>query len=147
MLDERTLRRDDFAQGATIRLADRQTWSFPTPEDMSDMTNDPRRAQEYRALTGLILESGSRLELLQGELALTIFLLGCNYELSPATCYQVLCFQPEDPLLAEAREALHALAMQHVRARRTVPEARPVVQVTRTPRMSFLRRVRASLSA
>jgi hypothetical protein len=148
MLDERTLRRTDFHRGVDVRLADRQFWSLPTPEEFAEESSDSSRAAEHQALTRSILEADSRDDLLRAELSLTIFLLGENYRLSPDACFQVLSFAPGDPLLEESRRALHSLAMEHVRARRTQQsDARSATPMARTPRQSFLGKVRASMSA
>jgi hypothetical protein len=103
---------------------------------------------QYQALTRGIIEAESRSEMLQAELALTIFLLGRKYELNSTSCYQALCFPPGDPLLSETQQALHTLSMDHVRARRSQFESRPAPQpAARTSRLGFLRRTRASASA
>lgn len=147
MRDERSLRRDDFEWGVPVRLADRQYWNLPTPESLASRALDAEETARYRALARSIVESESRAEVLQAELALAIFLLGRNYHLSPSLCFQALRFEPGDPALSEAQEAIHSLAMDHVRARRAQAEPRPVATVARTRRMSFLGRVRASLTA
>lgn len=130
-----------------MRLADRQYWNLPTPESLAARALDPEETSRYQSLTRAIAESESRAEVLQAELALAIFLLGRNYEMSPAVCFQALGFAPGDSALTDVQEAIHSLAMDHVRARRSQVETRPAAPVARTRRLSFLGRVKASLTA
>ena len=151
MQEEQSLRRDDFGWGVPVRLADRQTWNFPTPHELieRDLPND--LASEYFALTRGVVEAESLMDLTRAELALALFLLRRNYELTPAVCFQVLGFAPNDPELRSMQQAVHVLAMDHVQACPTFQAARqptqPVAPVARTPRASFLRRFRTSMSA
>lgn len=148
MLDERSLRRAEFQGGFPVRLADRQNWQLPTPEDLVGRPLDASRRAHYQSLTLGIVEAESREELNQAELALTIFLLSQNYYLNPTSCFEMLSFEPGDPELSELQATLHHLAMDHVRVRGTSVEVRTTAGPSvRTPRLSFLRRVRATISA
>ena len=151
MQEEQSLRRDDFGWGVPVRLADRQTWNFPTPNGLIERDLPNNLASEYLALTRSLVEAESLTDLTRGELALAIFLLRRNYELTPAACFQVLGFAPNDPELRSAQQAVHVLAMDHVQACMTYQAARQasptVAPVARTTRASFLRRLRTSMSA
>ena len=151
MQEERSLRRDDFGWGVPVRLADHQTWNFPTPGELVERNLPQGLAHEYFALTRGVVEADSLVDLTRAELALAIFLLNRNYEMTPAACFQVLGFAPDDPESRSAQQAVHVLAMDHVKACPALQVARPPAQsaspAARTPRASFLRRLRTSMSA
>jgi hypothetical protein len=108
MVNEQTRRRPDFVEGTRVRMADGQDWSFP---DRLPSKDD----REHVAVLREIVEVEDRDELLQAELALTIFLLARNYELTPDDFAAILGFAPGDPAQPRMQAAVHALAMNQVR--------------------------------
>jgi hypothetical protein len=105
MADEQALRRPTFVEGARIPLADGQTWSLP--ERRADQA-DP----EYDAMLRVVFEAEDEAERLHSELALTIFLLARNYQLTPDLYQELLNFPPGDPALVAMQRAVHALAIE-----------------------------------
>jgi hypothetical protein len=140
MLDERSLRRPWFQDGAWVRLADGNLWSLPLSGSLRE--NQGELAAAGPTLTGLIeavFESEDRAELRRMELALAIHLLGCNYQLGPTEYQSLLDFPPNSPLLLAAQEAFHAVALDHAAC--LLP--RPCCAVDRRPtpvasRLAFL---------
>jgi hypothetical protein len=147
MLEERSLRRVNFGCGTPVRFADRQAWNLLTPVELKSRGLNPSQSAEYQQLTRGIIEAESRDEMLRAELALAIFLLGQNYELTPPACFQILGFEPDSSALVETQEAIHRLAMDHVHARQSLNSPRPAARPGRVGRLSFLRRLRTSIPA
>jgi hypothetical protein len=108
MVNEQNRRRPDFVEGTRVRMADGQDWSFP---DRLPSKDD----REHIAVLREILEVEDRDELLGAELALTIFLLARNYDLTPDDFAAILRFAPGDPAQPRMQAAVHALAMNQVR--------------------------------
>jgi len=124
MLDENALRRPDFLPGRPIRLADGQRWTFPLPPGEHCPGVGDGAAQEevgtlfgygYSATLAAVLEAADEFERLQAELALAIFLLGRNYDLSPVSFQEILCFEKSDPSLAAMQAVLHNVTLEHIR--------------------------------
>ena len=107
MVDERTLRRAAFVEGTNVVLADGQSWSLPGRRLDHD---DP----EYVAMLRMVREAEDATERLRAELALTIFLLSRNYEISPELYQTLLDFEPGDPALTVLQRDVHALALAQV---------------------------------
>jgi hypothetical protein len=107
MLDERALRRTAFVAGTNVVLADGQSWTLPERRLDHD---DP----EYVAMLRMVHEAEDRSEVLRAELALTIFLLSRNYELTPELYRTLLDFEPGDPDLVALQSEIHALALAQV---------------------------------
>jgi len=114
MLDERSLRRPSFQDGAWVRLADGNLWSFPLPGSVCE--NRGASADAGQTLPGLVAavcESEDRAELRRMELALAIHLLGRNYQLGPSEYQHLLDFPPDSPMLGAVQEAFHAVFLDH----------------------------------
>ena len=108
MRDERALRRPTFAEGRRLTLADGQTWSLPErPADHDD--------PKYDAMLRMIGEAEDEADRLRSELALSIFLLARNYELTPEAFQVLLDFAPGDPAQAQMQRDVHALAVEQIR--------------------------------
>ena len=90
-MDEAVTRRSLFYQGRKIKLADGQSWIFPSAsvESGADFT---LLGPDYRLLLRAVREAEDEAETRLSELALAIFLLGCNYELSPIDYQRLLGF-------------------------------------------------------
>jgi hypothetical protein len=112
-MDEAVMRRSPFYQGRKIGLADGQWWILPSPsvESGADFT---LLGPEYRSLLRAVREAEDEAERLLSELALAIFLLGCNYELSPIHYQRLLGFPPGAPELVEVQQEFHRLAQDHL---------------------------------
>lgn len=107
MADEQALRRPTFVEGARVPLADGQTWSLPRRRaDQAD--------PEYDEMLKVVFEAEDEAERLRSELALTIFLLSRNYQLTPEAYQELLDFPPGDPTLVELQQAVHALAVEQM---------------------------------
>jgi hypothetical protein len=112
-MDEAVSRRSPFYQGRKIRLADGQSWVLPSPsvDSGADFT---LLGPDYRSLLRAVREAEDEAERLLSELALAIFLLGCNYELSPSGYQRLLGFPSGAPELVEVQQEFHRLAQDHV---------------------------------
>ena len=118
-------------EGSPVRLADGGEWILPV--------FDPRNDPECAALLAEVSEAEDRADLLRAELALTVWLLRRNYELSPAQFEALLSFPEGDPRLSALQATVHQL----------VCDAFPVLRSSRTPaacprRLSRLSSVRAA---
>jgi hypothetical protein len=108
MFDERSRRREGFAAGVPVRLSDGGTWMLPV--------RDPERVEpDYDALLNVVFEAEDRSEGLRSELALTIYLLDRNYDLSGDELGALLSFEANDPALAELQEAAHRVVLESAR--------------------------------
>jgi hypothetical protein len=108
MADEKALRRPTFVEGRRVVLADGQSWSLPTHRaDRAD--------PEYDAILRMVREAEDASDRLRSELALTIFLLSRNYQLTPDVLQEILGFSPDDPALVVMQQTVHALAVESMR--------------------------------
>ena len=82
MVDELSSRRSRFQPGTTICLANDQEWTFPAPTADSEFAVESAEA-EYLGLIHAVQEAEDQSERRLAELALAIFLIGLNYDLSP----------------------------------------------------------------
>lgn len=104
VLNERAMRRPTFVEGARVSMADGQTWSLSGRRaDQAD--------PEYDAMLRVVYEAEDEAEQLRSELALTIFLLSRNYQLTSDAYQDLLDFQPGDPALIEMQQTVHVLAV------------------------------------
>ena len=112
-MEEAVTRRSHLYQGRRIKLADGQSWVLPSPsvELEADLT---LLGPDYRSLLRAVREAEGEAERRLCELALAIFLLGCNYELSPIGYQRILCFPPDASQLIEVQKELHRLAQDHL---------------------------------
>ena len=102
MAGNEPLRRPGFVPGVEVRLADGDLWALPA--------RDASRADpEYDALLAAVDGSETRDDALRAGLALTIFLIGRNYDLSPDRIAALLTFEPGDRALAALQDAVDAL--------------------------------------
>ena len=113
LMDEAVRRRSPFYRGREIVLADGKPLILPSPvvESEVDFT---RLGPDYRSLLRAVREAGDEAERRRAELALAIFLLGCNYELSPIDYQQLLIFPPGATELVEVQQGFHRLAQDHL---------------------------------
>jgi hypothetical protein len=118
MVDEQALRRSTFAEGARIRLANGQAWSFPDHLPYKDDL-------EHLALLREIIEAEDAADCLRAELALAILLLSRNYNLTPGNFQAILEFAPGDPALSEMQRSVHELATDQIRALGRSPDSKP----------------------
>lgn len=112
MVDELSSRRHRFQTGQKIRLADGQSWVFPTPLAPGD-SNGFRADPEYGPLLDVVRDADSDEERALGELALGIFLLSWNYDLSPSAFQDLLSFPPGSQSVEEWRASLKELVNTH----------------------------------
>ncbi len=130
-IDEASARRPGFVAGPTVRLSDGSEWSLPLREPSGvDL--------EYDGLLRMVAESSHPDETLRAELALTIFLLTRNYDLTAQSLGRLLRFAPGDPALIVLQRDVHAIARESLRrvqagatAPPTVPHSTPTTR-TRT---------------
>jgi hypothetical protein len=142
MQDERALRRPVFVEGTSVVLADGQSWSLPERRRDRD---DP----EYDGMLRMILEAEDVAERLRSELALTIFLLSRNYELSPEHYRTLLGFESGDPALATLQRDVHALVvaqLESLPSERTTTEVELPISDAPTFPWNLLARIRARWS-
>ena len=114
MVDELMSRRSDFHPGTGICLADLQTWTFPAPVEQSIASPDADQG-DYVGLIRAVLEAESHAEARLAELALAMFLLGQNYQLTPSDYQELFTFRFDSTELANSQSAFHDLALDHIR--------------------------------
>jgi hypothetical protein len=139
MIEELLRRRQEFQPGRKICLADGQSWTFPSPL----VTDDPKGFQaalEYGPLLDALREADSESERALAELALAVFLLDWNYNLSPSEYQKLLSFPPDSPAVEEWRENLDGLARSHLRAAPDF-DGRIVAKAVTSPSQSWLTRL------
>jgi hypothetical protein len=71
---------------------------------------------DYSGLLQALYEVESESERRLAELALAIFLLGQNYQLSPVDYQRLLGFAPHSPELTESQRAFSRVAQEHLRS-------------------------------
>ena len=110
-----------FRSGTTIRLADGELWTFPDPA--GDPWNwEPTDQEAYLNLLRVVREAEDAADRSRAELALAIFLLGCNYRLEPRDYQRLLTFPPRSSELQAAQAAFRELARRHLQANAPLPE-------------------------
>jgi hypothetical protein len=130
MLDETALRRPDFHPGSPILLADGQRWTFPARTALTrgrslNRDEPDGLVADYAATVAAVREASLGTRRLRTELALAIFLLCLNYDLTRDDLFALLCYAPGDPALAEVQEAFRRLALEHARPSRSSAVAAP----------------------
>ena len=115
VVDELTSRRSRFQSGTPIVLANNQKWLFPAPTADSEFPVDSGGA-EYLGLICAVQEAEDQNERRLAELALAIYLIGLNYELSSAELASLFTFPPRSRELAASQQAFESLARDHVLA-------------------------------
>jgi hypothetical protein len=113
VVDELSTRRSRFRPGTPIRLANDQEWTFPAPTADSEFAVESGEA-EYLGLIHALLESEDQGERRLAELALAIFLIGLNYELSSSELASLFTFRPRSHELADSQHAFESLARDHI---------------------------------
>jgi hypothetical protein len=106
--EEQAVRSSRFVEGHWIRLADGHAWSFP--KRLSDPPDT-----EYDALLDSIASAEDWNEVLSGELALAIYLLARNYELSSDDYRRLLVFNADRESLVRMQTEFHAFASEQMR--------------------------------
>jgi len=115
VVDELSSRRSRFQPGNSICLANDQEWTFPAPTAGSEFAVESAEA-EYLGLLQAVQEAEDQSERRLAELALAIFLIGLNYELSSTDLAHLFTFQPQSQELADSQHAFEALAGEHILA-------------------------------
>jgi hypothetical protein len=115
MLNEVSRRRPDFRPGPSIRLADGWDWTIPAPPRVTAPEAEGF-GPDYAATVAALESAEDRTERLRAELALAIYLLSRNYDLTPDDLYALLGFPPDDPALAAMQAAFHRIAREHLRS-------------------------------
>ena len=93
MVDELSSRRSRFQPGTPICLANGQEWTFPAPTADSEFAVEAAET-EYLGLIHAIMEAEDQSDRRRAELALVIFLIGLNYQLSSTDLANLFTFQP-----------------------------------------------------
>jgi hypothetical protein len=122
VIDEKTLRRSEFAEGVKIRLCDGQEWVFPKPR----IGLVPSRAgsaiafgdrfrysfgDPYNALVDKLIEAEGIVGTFSAKLDLATDLLQRNYSISDDLWPSLLPFWPEDPDNMQMWEAITEVAL------------------------------------
>ena len=113
MVDELSSRRSRFQSGIPICLANGQEWTFPAPAVDSEFALESAEA-EYLGLIHVVQEAEDQSERRLAELALAIFLIGLNYELSSTELANLFTFQPCSQELTNSQHAFESLARDHI---------------------------------
>ena len=107
MIDELLCRRPNFRAGREIKLADGRRWTFPAPQDRAG-SPDGDLDDEYVGLLRVIWEAEDIHERRLAELALAIYLIELNYQLSPAQLEFLFTYRSGSPELADSQRVRHA---------------------------------------
>ncbi|WP_156512758.1 hypothetical protein [Planctomyces sp. SH-PL62] len=111
IMDEISRRRSgEFREGRRVLLADGGTWAFPTAGQAWGLDSP-----EYQSLVRAVVEADEEFDRRLAELAMAIFLLGSNYELSPEDFQRLLTFEPGSPEQSAWGLALRGVIAEHVR--------------------------------
>ena len=113
VVDELSSRRSRFQPGIPICLANGQEWIFPAPAADSEFAVESAEA-EYLGLIHVVQEAEDQSERRLAELALAIFLIGLNYELSSTDLANLFTFQPRSQELTNSQHAFESLARDHI---------------------------------
>src|SRR5271166_6940338 len=113
VVDELSSRRSRFQLGIPICLANDQEWIFPAPAADSEFAVESAEA-EYLGLIHVVQEAEDQSERRLAELALAIFLIGLNYELSSTDLANLFTFQPRSRELTNSQHAFESLARDHI---------------------------------
>jgi len=133
---ELTSRRSTFRGGRGLRLADGEVWNFPHPA-----ATPPHDGGEvsHRDLTLAICEADDEYDRGLAELALAIYLLNLNYELSPRDLRELLTFEPGSEALREWRAGLREIVTSHVQFLRGVSRAATASTIRHAEESAFSR--------
>ncbi len=127
VVDELSNRRSRFQPGNPICLANDQEWTFPAPAADLEFAVESAEA-EYLGLIHVVREAEDQSERWLAELALAIFLIGLNYQLSSTDLENLFTFQPRSQELTNSQHAFESLARDHIRSlvrRRKLPLPAP----------------------
>jgi hypothetical protein len=113
VVDELSCRRSRFQPGNPVCLANDQEWTFPAPRADSEFAVESAEA-EYLGLIHAVQEAEDQSERRLAELALAIFLIGLNYQLSSTDLANLFTFQPRSQELADSQYAFESLARDHI---------------------------------
>jgi len=113
VVDELSCRRSRFQSGNPICLANDQEWIFPAPRADSEFAVESAEV-EYLGLIHAVQEAEDQSERRLAELALAIFLIGLNYELSSTDLANLFTFQPRSQELTNSQHAFESLARDHI---------------------------------
>jgi len=113
VVDELSSRRSRFRPGNPICLANDQEWTFPAPAADSEFAVESAEA-EYLGLIHAVQEAEDQSEQRLAELALAIFLIGLNYQLSSTALANLFTFQPRSQKLTNSQHAFESLARDHI---------------------------------
>ncbi len=113
VVDELSCRRSRFQSGNPVCLANGQEWTFPAPRVDSEFAVGSAEA-EYLGLIHVVQEAEDQSERRLAELALAIFLIGLNYELSSTDLVNLFTFQPRSQELTNSQRAFESLARDHI---------------------------------
>ena len=130
MVDELSSRRSSIQAGNLISLANDQEWTFPAPTTDSEFAFESAGA-EYPGLIRAMMEAEDQSERRLAELALAIFLIGLNYQLSSTELANLFTFQPRSQELADSQHAFESLTRDHIHSlvkRGKLPLQAPIPQ-------------------
>jgi hypothetical protein len=94
-------------------MADGQMWTLPAPPTALEAKTETFGA-EYAGLVRALIEAENSSEQCIAQLALAIFLLGCNYSLSPADYQRLLGSTPECSTATDWQLAFNRIAQEHL---------------------------------
>ncbi|MFO0908517.1 MAG: hypothetical protein U0794_09170 [Isosphaeraceae bacterium] len=133
MTDHLATRPPRYAGGIPVRLADGRSWCLAPP---SALDGDP----QFDALLAGVEQADDQFERRRAELALAIFLLTRNYDLSAAELNSLLSFEHDAAGRDTFALSVHALARTLLVARR---ESGPALSVGSTRGEGLVRWLRA----
>ena len=132
MVDELSSRRSRFRPGNPICLANDQEWTLPAPVADSEFAVESAEA-EYLGLIHAVQEAEDQSERRLVELALAIFLIELNYQLSSTDLANLFTFQPRSQELTNSQHAFESLARDHIlslarRGKLPLPASSPIAE-------------------
>ena len=114
MYHETESRRSGFLGGIPVQLANGEFWAFPGPRELS--SEGATRDSKLSGLLEAISQSEDFAEQSRMELALAIYLITLNYDLTPKGYLEVLGDGADVRVREQLRACFHDIARRHAEA-------------------------------
>ncbi len=112
MAEEWMSRRPGFCSGPPLRLAGNQLWYVPDPSELHrSRSHDPESLHSHLEA---LQEAEDQPQRMRACLALSIFLIHANYDLTPADLRALFRMRPGSTTLQAAQEDMENVARQYL---------------------------------